>query len=415
MFNSKRSRAMALGFSLFGGVLLFTSGFFLGTSTTGAYGFTLPATTLTKTTVTSPSEVDLSLFWQAWKVLDQKYVNGTTTAASSTDQVKERVYGAISGMVDSLGDPYTVFLPPDDNEAFKEDIRGDFGGVGMELGIRDGELTVVSAIENTPAKKAGIVSGDKITRIEGIDVKKYSIDQAVKRIRGDIGTQVKLTVYRPSTEKTYDFTLTRARIQVPTLDTQLLGSGVFVIKLHNFNANAPELFRDGLKKFINSKSDKLILDLRGNPGGYLDAAVSISSWFLPEGKVVVRESFGGKAEDKIHRSRGYNVFNDKLKMVVLVDKGSASASEIVAGALAEHGRAILIGETTFGKGSVQELVNLSGGSALKVTIAKWLTPNGHSLAEGGLEPKIKVELSDKDRADGRDPQLDAAVKYLLGR
>lgn len=403
MLNSKRSKAAALSAAIFLGLLLFTSGFFLGTSTTGAAA------------ITSPEQVDLSLFWQTWKVLDEKYVNGTTTGATSTNQVTERVYGAISGMVDSLGDPYTVFLPPEENEAFKEDIRGDFGGVGMELGIRDGELTVVSAIEDTPAKKAGILSGDKITRIEGTDVKKYSIDQAVKRIRGDVGTQVKLTVYRPSNKKTYDFTLTRARIQVPTLNTEVLPSGVFVIKLHNFNANSPELFRDGLKKFISSKSDKLILDLRGNPGGYLDAAVSISSWFLPEGKVVVRESFGGKAADKIHRSRGYNVFNDKLKMVVLVDKGSASASEIVAGALSEHGRAILVGETTFGKGSVQELVTLSGGSALKVTIAKWLTPNGHSLAEGGLEPKIKVELTDKDREAGKDPQLEAAVKYLLDR
>lgn len=383
-------------------VIIFASGFLAGSRQS------------VNAEVATPAAVDFSLFWQTWELLDDRYV-GSTTASTTKDDTQKRVYGAISGMVDSLGDPYTVFLPPEESKSFKEDIKGDFGGVGMELGVRDGELTVISAIAGTPAKAAGITSGDRIVRIAGEDVKKLSVDQAVKKIRGEEGTKITLTIFRPSSNKTWDVTLTRARIQVPTLETKMLPSGVFLLTLHNFNANSASLFRDGLRKFIESKSDKLIIDLRGNPGGYLDASISMASWFLPEGKVVIKEAHGGKAEDKYYRSKGYNVFNDKLKLAILVDEGSASASEILAGALSEHGLATLIGQETFGKGSVQELIPLAGGSSLKVTIAKWFTPNNHSISDKGLTPDIKVELTDKDREAGKDPQLDAAIKFLLGK
>jgi len=326
--------------------------------------------------------------------------------------LQNRVYGAAAGLVDSLGDPYTVFLPPADNEAFAEDIRGDFGGVGMELGARDGQLKVITTLPDTPAERAGVRAGDAITQIDGKPVGKMTVDEAVKLIRGEIGTIVTLTINR-SGEGAKDFAITRGRIQVPTMETELLPSGVFVLKLYSFNALSPQLFKQGLRQFIEAKTDKLIIDLRGNPGGYLEASVDVASWFLPEGKVVVKERRVAGEADKLYRSRGYNVFNDKLKLVILIDGGSASASEIVAGALSEHGRAVLIGEETFGKGSVQELVPLPDGSAVKITIAKWLTPEDHSISENGLKPAVEVKMTAEDREAERDPQLAAAVDYLL--
>lgn len=394
-------------------VLALIVGFGVGRLWGGAQAPIIPPAALVNTDSGQPVGVDFGLFWETWHLLDQKYVNGTTTASSTRADLEARVYGAISGLVNSLGDPYTVFLPPEENKVFADDIRGDFGGVGMELGLRDGALTVISALEGTPAKRAGIQPADRIIRINGEEASRLPIDQAIKKIRGEVGTEIKLTIFRPTDNKTYDLTLVRDRIQLPTLDTELLPSGIFVIKLHSFNAVAPNLFRQALRQFINAKTDKLILDLRGNPGGYLEAAVSMASWFLPEGKVVVREYHAGKEPDKIYRSYGYNIFTDRLKMVILIDKGSASASEILAGALAEHGRAVLIGEESFGKGSVQELLPLSGGSALKVTVAKWLTPNGHSISDNGLKPSITVARTEEDVAVERDPQLDRAVQYLL--
>jgi len=243
-------------------------------------------------------------------------------------------------------------------------------------------------------------------------VGKMTVDEAVKLIRGEVGTTVALTVNR-SGEGIKDFEIVRGRIQMPTMETELLPSGVFVLKLYSFNALSPQLFKQGLRQFIKAKTDKLIIDLRGNPGGYLEASVDVASWFLPEGKVVVKERRVIGEDDKLYRSRGYNVFDDKLKLVILIDGGSASASEIVAGALSEHGRAVLIGEKTFGKGSVQELVSLPDGSAVKITIAKWLTPEDHSISENGLKPAIEVDMTAEDREAGRDPQLAAAVDYLL--
>ncbi len=360
-----------------------------------------------------PSQVDFSLFWQVWSIMDDKFVNGTTTAEASKDDLQKRVYGAISGLVDSAGDQYTVFLPPEQNKAFEDDIRGEFGGVGMELGRREGDLVVVSAIAGSPAKRAGILSGDKVMQVDGVDTHTLPVDQAVQKIRGEVGTKVKLTIFRPSESKTLNFTITREKIQIPTMEAKLLPSGVFLLSLHSFNANSADLFRQGLRQFVEAKTDKLIIDLRGNPGGYLEAAVDMASWFLPEGKVVVQESHGKRPGDKTYRSKGYDIFNDNLKLVILIDKGSASASEILAGALSEQGEAVLMGEESFGKGSVQELVPLAGGSALKVTIAKWLTPKGHSISEKGLKPGVEVKMTAEDREAGRDPQLAAAVKYLL--
>ncbi len=360
-----------------------------------------------------PAEVDFSLFWEAWKVLDDKYVDthvGTTTKAV-TDQ--EKVWGAITGLASSLGDPYTVFLPPEEKEQFESDIAGNFSGVGMEIGIRDDQLTVISPLPDTPAKRAGIQAGDRIIKIDDLVTADTSVDEAVKNIRGQKGTAVTLTILREGEAKPLEITIIRDDIKIPTIETEELESGVFWLRLYNFSAQSPNLFRNGLQEFINSKSDKLILDLRGNPGGYLDAAIYAASWFLPDDAVVVIEKRGNGDKEVLHYSRGYNIFTDKLKMVILVDQGSASASEILAGALREHGVATLIGQKTFGKGSVQELISLSDDTSIKVTTARWLTPGGHSISENGLEPDMAVELTREDFEAGRDPQLDRAVEYLL--
>ncbi len=358
-----------------------------------------------------PADIDFTVFWKTWNLLNQKFVNGNSTSTEATTD-QEKVWGATAGMVAALGDPYTVFLPPEEKKMFEEDIRGNFGGVGMELGMKEGRVTVVAPLPGTPASRAGILAGDLILQVDGKSTDGRAVDQVVKTIRGEVGKTVKLLVGRAGREN-FEVTLTRAVISVPSVKTEYLkDSGVFVIHLYNFSEPAADAFRSALREFVDSKTDKLIIDLRGNPGGYLEAAVDIASWFLPEGRVVVKEYHGGKSDDKIHRSRGYDVFTDQLKMAILVDGGSASASEILAGALSEYGKGIMVGEKTFGKGSVQELVDVDGKSSLKVTIAKWLTPQGKSISGNGLEPQVKVAITAEDRAAARDPQLAKAIEVL---
>ncbi|MEK7139993.1 MAG: S41 family peptidase [Patescibacteria group bacterium] len=366
--------------------------------------------------------VDFAPFWKAWNVINEKYVSTN----GPTDQ--EKVWGAIEGLAGSLGDPYTVFFPPVEAEKFESDIRGDFTGVGMEIGMRENVLTVIAPLKDTPAFRAGIKSGDKILEIDGETTANMTVDEAVGRIRGPKETEISLTVFGTNDEEPRKIKITREVILVPTIDVEIRGSDgalsglpagtgdpseVFVIKLYNFSAQSPELFRQALRQFFISGKNKLILDLRGNPGGYLEAAVDMASWFLAPGKVVVKEDFARKNEEKTHRSRGYNVFTSNLKMAILVDEGSASASEILAGALSEHGIATLIGAKTFGKGSVQELVPITDTTSLKITVARWLTPEkGISISEKGLMPAIEVKVEKKDIEEGRDPQLLKAIEFV---
>jgi carboxyl-terminal processing protease len=223
---------------------------------------------------------------------------------------------------------------------------------------------------------------------------------------------VTLLVLRPGEKETREFKVTRGEIVIPTIDTELRKDNIFVISLYSFSQNSAKLFKDALDEFVTSGSSKLVLDLRGNPGGYLDSAVDIGSWFIDSGKVIVSEDFGDKREAEVFRSHGPRLFSKDLKFVVLVDGGSASASEILAGALREHGVATLIGEKTFGKGSVQELISVTDDTSLKVTIANWLTPNGTSISVSGLEPDIKVPYTSKDLEAKRDPQMEKAVEFL---
>lgn len=372
--------------------------------------------------VQASTTADFAPFWKVWNVLNDKFVGH----ASTTDQ--DRVYGAIKGLTESLGDPYTVFFPPDEDKLFESEIAGNFEGVGMEVGIKDNKLVVVAPIKDTPAARAGVKAGDFIAKIDDKDSLTMPTDTAIKLIRGAAGTTVKLTLIRDGVKNPIVVSIVRATIDIPTIKTDtrtasndasstesgtgLRKDGVFVISLYSFTANSANLFRQALKDFINSGSHKLIIDLRGNPGGYLDAAVDMASWFLPSGKTVVKEDFGPGTDPHVYRSKGYDIFTDKLRLMILVDGGSASASEILAGALSENGKAKLVGEKTFGKGSVQELVSITPDTSLKVTVAKWLTPLGHSISQLGITPDYVVPMTDADVAANRDPQMDKAVQLL---
>jgi carboxyl-terminal processing protease len=368
-----------------------------------------------------PDTVDFSAFWKAWSVLNDKFA-GTTTPDT------DRVWGAIAGMTETLGDPYTVFFPPTESKAFADEIAGSFEGVGMEVGIKDGKLVIVAPLKGTPAERAGVRSGDVILKIDDTDSVYLPVDSAIKLIRGKSGTTVHLTLERFGSKTPVKISIVRATIEIPTIKTgtkdELAGAdgstsgtglrkdGIFVIELYSFSANSANLFRNALKEFIESGSHKLILDLRGNPGGYLDAAIDMASWFLPSGKVVVREEFGREKEEHVFRSKGYDIFNDSLRMVILVNSGSASASEILAGALSENGVAKLVGQKTFGKGSVQELVKITPDTSLKVTIAKWLTPNGVSISKQGITPDYVVDFTEKDITAKIDTQMEKAIEIL---
>lgn len=353
------------------------------------------------------TQADFAPFWKVWNMINEKYPK----ADKISDQ--DRVYGAISGLMGSLNDPYSVFFKPDEAKDFEDEIAGNFTGIGMEVGIKDKVLTVIAPLKDTPAYRANIKPGDKILKIDKIVTSGLSIENAIKMIRGEKGTTVTLTIFREGIKDPLEIKIVRDIIDTPTLDTEMRPDGIFVIKLYSFSANSANLFRNAIKKFAESGSDKLLLDLRGNPGGYLDSAVDISSWFLPSSKIVVTEDYGDGKDPEIYRSRGYNVFNEKLKFVILIDGGSASASEILAGAMQDHGRATLVGAQSFGKGSVQEAEKITPDTLLKITVAKWLTPNGNSISEKGLTPDYLVEVTKKDLEEKKDPQLDKAVEILL--
>ena len=357
-----------------------------------------------------PGNVDFAPFWKAWNALNDKYVPASSTSETIDDE--QKVWGAIQGLASSLGDPYTVFFPPVESKLFESDIRGNFEGVGMEVVSQDGAITVIAPLKNSPAERAGIVAGDRVVKIDDADTLNLSTEDAVNLIRGEKGTRVTLTIFRNGNIEPFEIDVTRDVIDIPTINTELMPNGVFVIELYSFSAQSPNLFRNALREFVLSGSNELILDLRGNPGGYLEAAIDMASWFLPSSKVIVREDFGFGQEERVYRSKGYDIFDENLEFVILIDRGSASASEILAGALAEHDRAVLVGDKTFGKGSVQELISITPETSLKVTVARWLTPNGLSISEDGILPEHLVPYTVEDRETGRDPQLNKAIEVL---
>ncbi len=402
-----KRHSSALAAALVVAVLIFYSGYKMGE---GRGEMRAALATITNQTVGQPLSVDFSPFWKAWSTLNEKFVPTSSSTKPTTDQ--DRVWGAIAGMTASLGDPYTVFFPPVESQQFATDIKGSFDGVGMEVLEENGALTVIAPLKGSPAAAAGLKSGDKIIKIDKTDTSNITTEQAVNLIRGPEGTKVTFMVVRDTKKAPFEVKVTRETINIPTIDTKALPNGVFYIALYSFSESSPDLFRNALREFYQSGDNKLVLDLRGNPGGYLEAALDMASWFLPTGDVVVKEDFGPGKDPTIYRSKGYDIFNNNLKFAILVDNGSASASEILAGALSEHGRATLVGQKTFGKGSVQELVPITSDTSLKVTVARWLTPNGLSISKQGITPQIVVDRTQADYDAGKDPQLDRAVQFV---
>lgn len=410
--TSKKNNALGIGLAILLAITTFFVGLQIG-STDNSKNSNAQAAGVFSVFSNTPivdNGVNMDEFWRVWNLMDQKFAYSSTTEII-TD--KDKLQGAIDGMVRSYGDPYTVYLPPKEAASFDEDISGNFSGVGMEVGIRNNVVTIISPLPETPAEKAGLLAGDIIVQIDGVTTERMSIDEAVQLIRGEKGTEVVLTIYREGETEFREIPVTRDNITIPTIETELRDD-VFIIKLYSFNAIAEMKMQLALREYVESDATKLILDLRGNPGGFLQSAVAISSYFLPTGKVIVRESFADK-EDQIHRSSGKTLgYRHPEKMVILINRGSASASEILAGALSEHDVATLIGQTSFGKGSVQELVKLPDNSSLKVTIARWLTPLGTSISDGGLKPDYIINVTEEDRLNAIDPQLESAIIFLNG-
>ena len=355
----------------------------------------------------APEDADLTLFWETWHSLEQKFVDKTKI------DHKRMVYGAISGMVSAVGDPYTSFFDPTDTKKFMEDTSGSFEGIGMEIGIKHGQLLVVTPLENSPAKKAGIRAGDIIIKIDSKTAANMSADEAVDLIRGPKGTEVTLTIYREDWKETKDIKLTRAVISVPSLKWEIKDGDVAYVQLYQFTEKASNDFKAAAVDIVNSPAKRIVLDVRNNPGGYLSVAQDIAGWFLKKGETVTHENSGDERDNVDYLSEGPSLLA-KYPTVVLINSGSASASEILAGALRDNRQVQLIGEKSFGKGSVQQLMPFSDGSSLKVTIAKWLTPNGEQISEIGLAPDIEVKKTIDDEDKGKDPQLDKAIEIVKG-
>lgn len=352
---------------------------------------------------------DMSVLWETWRVILEKYVNRDKL------DTKTMIEGAAKGLVESLNDPYSEFLNAEENEALSQELTGEFFGVGMEISRKEGSIVIVSPLPDTPAEKSGLQPNDIILKINNQDATKLTSQEAATLIRGPQGTQVVLTIYRPSWNEAREITLTREKIVIPSLKWQMLDHQIAYLKIYSFNQFLNFDFYQTVLQIISNRPRGLIIDLRNNPGGYLDSVVNISGWFLSKGSIVLKEDFGNN-DLKISRATGTGTLKD-IPTVVLVNEGTASASEILAGALRDNRGIKLIGTKTFGKGSVQELVGLKNNNGVKITIAKWLTPNGTIIEGNGLTPDIEIKNDEELSTYGqinidKDKQLQAAIMEL---
>lgn len=347
---------------------------------------------------------DFKTFWQAWSIINDQYLKNSEVKGT------DKVHGAIGGLVASLNDPYSQFFTPETGKKFRDDIRGDFSGIGAEIGIRKDRLLIIAPLKDSPAMKAGLKPLDYILKIGATSTDGLSVEQAVNLIRGPKGSSIVLSILRDTFEKPKEFSIVRDTITLPTVDLVMKDDGIAHIALYSFNANSNRLLYEAINKALQSGAKGMVLDLRNNPGGYLEVAVDIAGWFLEKGTLVVSEA-GRNGVNEEFRADGNAALKD-FPVVVLMNGGSASASEILAGALHDQRKIKLIGEKSFGKGTVQQLENLSDGSSLKITIAHWVLPSGGILENGGIEPDIKVELTDKDIEAKKDPQLEKAIEVL---
>lgn len=368
---------------------------------------------INKDTKPEVKDVDFKLFWDVWNRVQQKSLQKPVVDSNL-------FYGSLEGLVASLKDPYSVFLRPQLATRFSQDLSGSFSGIGAEIGIKDDVVTVIAPLPDSPAEKAGVKSGDKIIEIEGADTSGFSIDEAVNRIRGARGTVVKLTLWRKGVDKPFKVEITRDTIVIKSVTWKMKDNNIAYLKIAHFNQDTSELFDQAIRQIVPKNPRGLVLDLRNDPGGFLDTAVRVASEWVQNGDIV-KEHFSDGHEET-YQSNGSHRLVD-IPTVVLVNQGSASASEIVAGALQDYGKGKLIGQKTFGKGSVQDYEQFTDGSALKLTIAEWLTPKGRHINKVGVAPDEVVEDAPVDtktspttvqkQGEGlADTVLDRAMKIL---
>jgi len=353
-------------------------------------------------TTPADKDLDFSLFWTAWDRLFANYLD--KTAISS----QEMIYGAIKGMVSSLGDPYTVFLPPQENKEAKEDLDGAFEGVGIQLGYIDEQLAVIAPLSGMPAEKVGVKAGDLILKVDEKETLDMTLPEAVTLIRGPKGTTVKLTLLHQGETEPYVAEIVRSTIIVPSVEVVFLEENIAHLKLTRFGERTSDQWAMAVNQILTHQPTVkgVILDLRNNPGGYLSGSVFIASEFLSSGVVVKQENAAGNQENYSVDRQGMLLHQP---LVVLVNQGSASASEIVAGALQEYKRARIVGEETFGKGTIQEAEDLPGGAGLHITTARWLLPSGKSIDKDGIIPDNQIT---NDQTTEEDEQLQEAIKIL---
>ena len=367
-----------------------------------------PQVVITNKQAPATIEVDFSLFWDVWQRVSRDYIDKTKL------EPQKMVWGAIAGMVQSLGDPYTVFLSPKENQEVKDDLGGVFEGIGAQLGMKDKKIVVIAPLEGMPAEKAGIKAGDFILKVDTEETTGWTLPEAVAKIRGPRGSKVVLTVLHQNQEQPVEITIIREEIKVPSVEVEMEENGQVVhLKLMRFGDQTSEEWEaavneiNQITKQPNNQTTKgVILDLRNNPGGYLQGAVFIVSEFLENGPVVIQENAQGQRQTFDVNRRGQLT---EVPLVVLINQGSASASEIVAGVLQERGRAKIVGEKSFGKGSIQEAEDLSQGAGLHITTSKWLLPSGKWINGQGIEPGVKIE---DDQETEKDEQLEKAIEVL---
>ncbi len=352
---------------------------------------------------TQPDDVDFSLFWEAYNRINDLYVD------SEKIDDEKIVHGAIRGMLESLDDPYTSFFDQEESRRFLDDVSGYYEGVGMEVGIRDGNIQVISPIEGTPASRAGIKSGDIILEIDEKSTSDMELEEAVNLMRGEGGTAVTLIIGRNRT--TQEIELEREQIQVPSVNWELVNDDIAHIKIHYFHQELTNEFNEMIPEITASTADKIILDLRNNPGGALDSALDVAKYFLNEGDIIVKsQGADGEIKREYKATRSSVTFDHEI--VVLINEGSASASEILAGAIKYHRDAQIVGKKSFGKGSIQTMVNLSDMSNLKITISNWVTPDGSLITGDGITPDYEVDMDLEDFEEDQDPQLEKAIEII---
>lgn len=392
-------------------IITFTSGFLIGAYHENAQQKNPIQATFNDTKQTSDIEaanstIDFEQFWEVWELVKSKHVD---QPVNDTDLF----YGAISGIAAAVDDPYTVYLPPDLTARFNEDISGKFDGIGAEIGIKDAQLQVIAPLAGTPAEQAGLQAGDKIIKIDDLETIDLTLDEAVDKIRGPKGSTVVLTIYRDGAEDVTEVSVVRDTIKVPTLEYELRetnGKRLAIIRLSHFNEDASADFEEVSQTILRDNPDGLILDMRNNPGGLLDESVKVASYFVPQGTIVSERFSDGR--EVVYDSKGYGTLAN-FETVVLINQGSASASEIVAGALKDHGAGKVLGKQSYGKGSVQDFQILDDNSSLKITVAYWYTPNGNSINDTGITPDIEVDITTEDIQADQDPQLDRAIEELV--